>query len=199
MRQHTRQGNGRTSTRSGKNQLRIIGGKWRGRKLSFPDLQGLRPTGDRIRETLFNWLTPFLPGARCLDLFAGSAALGLEALSRGASEVIFVEKNASAADSIANNCTLLGADNSQLHRTDALAWLAKPAVTPFDIIFLDPPFSDNLINPTLDLLQENHYAASGTLVYLETARVAPLIPPANWQLFKEKFAGQVAFRLYLIA
>lgn len=184
---------GRTRN-AGKNQLRIIGGKWRGRKLSFPDIAGLRPTGDRIRETLFNWLMP--EGMDCLDLFAGSAALGLEALSRGAKSVVFVEKNRAAACALADNCELLGASQWQLHHGDALQWLKTPCETPFDIVFIDPPFAEGLVKPAMVLLTDNGYLHEGSRIYLETARNEVVETPPNWQLLKEKVTGQVCYRLY---
>lgn len=179
----------------GKNQVRIIGGNWRGRKLSFPDIAGLRPTGDRVRETLFNWLSPYLPGANCLDLFAGCGALGFEALSRGAKAVTFVERDMLAARAIADNCTLLNAENGTLLNADALQWVGQPAQQAFDIVFLDPPFNELLLEPAIIRLTENHYLQPGALVYVETARdVVPNLPP-DWQLVREKAAGMVCSRL----
>ena len=122
------------------NRIRIIGGTHRGRRLAFPDAAGLRPTPDRVRETLFNWLMPHLPGARCLDLFAGSGALGLEAVSRGAREVVLVDANPAVVKSLQENLRLLGeTERARVIRSDALAFLRKETDAPFDIVFLDPP------------------------------------------------------------
>ncbi len=184
--------------RNGQNQVRIIGGKWRGRKLSFPDIPGLRPTGDRIRETLFNWLAPALPGARCLDLFAGSGALGIEAISRGASEVILVEKHPRAANAISESLSSLDIAGAQLCQRDALEWLARRAERPFDIVFLDPPFADKLLEPCISLLNSNGYLNPSSLVYLETDKAYSVAVPENWRWSKEKSAGQVCFRLFQI-
>ncbi len=128
------------------NQLRIIGGRWRGRRLRLCGAPELRPTPDRVRETVFNWLQAPLPGGRCLDLFAGSGALGLEALSRGAAEVVFVERNAAIARRLQDNLALLEAVSGRLERADALIWLRRKP-EPFDIVFLDPPFGRNLLEP----------------------------------------------------
>lgn len=134
--------------RSKTNQVRIIGGQWRRRSLQFPDLPGLRPTPDRVRETLFNWLGQRLDGLRCLDLFAGSGALGFEAASRGAAEVVMVEQDARAMAALRKNREVLGADRVDLVAADGLAWLAgTPGV--FDLIFLDPPFQAGLLPQVL--------------------------------------------------
>lgn len=184
-------------TPAGSNQLRIIGGIWRGRKLSFPDVDGLRPTGDRIRETLFNWLAPDIQGARCLDLFAGSGALGLEALSRGAQSSLLLEKHAAAAQQLKSNLQLLQADNGRVEQVDSLHWLKQqhPAY-PFDIIFIDPPFALDLWAPIAAALEAKAWLSDEALVYLEAPRDAQLQLPANWQLHRDKQAGQVSFRLY---
>lgn len=182
---------------AGSNQLRIIGGSWRGRKLSFPDVDGLRPTGDRIRETLFNWLAPDIQGAHCLDLFAGSGALGLEALSRGAQSSLLLEKHAAAAQQLKANLQLLQAHNGRVEQVDSPQWLAqqKPSY-PFDIIFIDPPFALDLWAPIATALEANHWLSDAAVIYLEAPRDAQLQLPANWQLHRDKQAGQVSFRLY---
>src|SRR5512134_933490 len=123
----------------GGNQLRIIGGRWRSRRLRFPPLPGLRPTPDRVRETLFNWLTPVIAGARCLDLFAGSGALGIEALSRGAAAVTFVERHPQAVRGLRANLAQLRAEGARVEQADALLWL-RQAPQPFTVVFLNPPF-----------------------------------------------------------
>jgi len=174
-------------------QLRIIGGQWRGRKLQFAPVEGLRPTGDRLRETLFNWLQFRLPGARCLDLFAGSGALGLEALSRGASSVDFVELNSHAARTLKEQLRLLEAQGAQVHSCRAANFLASNDKQ-YDIIFVDPPFAEDLWQGSLSAL-EGHLSEE-TLVYIETPRDTALSTPPNWQLIKEKRTGQVCMRLY---
>jgi len=179
------------------NQLRIIGGKWRGRKLQFPSVDGLRPTGDRIRETLFNWLAPFIHGAHCLDLFAGSGALGLEALSRGAGRSVLIERNQLAASSLRQHLQTLEA-NAEVIQDDALAWLksANNKIT-FELVFLDPPFSQALWNESCELLANSDILATGSLIYIETPSNTPLDTiPENWALWREKVAGAVTYRLY---
>lgn len=186
-----------TRTLKSSNQLRIIGGLWRGRKLSFPDVDGLRPTGDRIRETLFNWLAPDIQGAHCLDLFAGSGALGLEALSRGAQSSLLLEKHAAAAQQLKNNLQLLQADNGRIEQVDSLQWL-KQQQSPhrFDIVFIDPPFALDLWEPIAAALETHTWLSDEAVIYLEAPRDAHLQLPANWRLHRDKQAGQVSFRLY---
>lgn len=179
----------------GSNTLRIIGGEWGGRKLRFADGEGLRPTTDRVRETLFNWLAPLIHGARCLDLFAGSGALGLEALSRGAAEVVFVDTNPAAIAALKENLTLLKAQNAEVNRGDALTFLGGEA-RPFDVVFLDPPFRRALIQPAIKLLAERGWLAVGARVYLELESEESLAElPAGWELLRSKEAGQVAYHL----
>lgn len=186
-----------TKNLKGSNQLRIIGGVWRGRKLSFPDVDGLRPTGDRIRETLFNWLAPDIQGAHCLDLFAGSGALGLEALSRGAQSSLLLEKHAAAAQQLNSNLQLLQADNSRVEQVDSLQWLTQQQPPhPFHIVFIDPPFALDLWQPISAALEAHHWLSDDAIIYLEAPRDAQLQLPANWQLHRDKQAGQVSFRLY---
>lgn len=178
--------------------LRIIGGQWRGRKLNFPATGGLRPTGDRIRETLFNWLAPHLPGARALDLFAGSGALGLEALSRGADEVVLLERQAQAWEQLRSNLALLGAENTaHLHHVDALRWLnqTNPGAG-FDVVFIDPPFELDLWQRTIDAIQVNGWLAPGAAIYVEAGTETHFRVPDTWTLHRDKSAGQVRYRLY---
>ena len=178
-------------------QLRIIGGQWRGRKLSFPAVDGLRPTGDRIRETLFNWLAPELPGARCLDLFAGSGALGLEALSRGAGYSLLLERDPSAAQALRTNLQLLKAEAGQLVQGDSLGWLRQGnREGKFDLVFIDPPFSLNLWAEVIALLEQGEWLADEATIYLEAPREQLIITPPHWQLHRDKQAGQVSYRLY---
>jgi len=176
--------------------LRIIGGSWRGRKLRFPPGTSIRPTPDRVRETLFNWLAARIPGARCLDLFAGSGALGLEALSRGAAHVSFVEQDREAARALAATLAEWGARSTEVERTDARLYLARTP-RPFDLVFLDPPFDSGLLPEAAALLESRGWLAPGALVYLESAARAALPPlPAAWTPLKEKRAGEVGYHLY---
>ncbi|MBL8258259.1 MAG: 16S rRNA (guanine(966)-N(2))-methyltransferase RsmD [Candidatus Competibacteraceae bacterium] len=175
-------------------QLRVIGGRWRGRRLPFPDLPGLRPTPDRVRETLFNWLAPVLPGARCLDLFAGSGALGIEALSRGAAEAVFVERHPAAVEALRDNLARLQAQNARVERAEALNWLCQ-AATPFEIVLLDPPFEQALLEPVCQGLERGGWLAPSAWVYLEAETALALAPPAHWSILKDKTAGAVRYRL----
>jgi len=177
--------------------LRIIGGRWRGRKLAFTPAEGLRPTTDRVRETLFNWLAPSIHGARCLDLFAGSGALGLEALSRGAASCDFVDTSAGAARQIGLHLQILQAGAmARCHVMPALAFLQQSTGC-HDIVFIDPPFGKNLVDPVCELLAEAERVAPGGFIYIETAvgDPAPKVP-SNWRLHREKVAGGVAYRLF---
>ncbi len=178
-------------------QIRIIGGKWRGRKLPVLDSQGLRPTTDRVKETLFNWLMPVIQDARCLDCFAGSGGLGIEALSRYAKETTFIEFDRKVAQQITANLALLGADHGHVIQDSALNYLAKQG-TAYDVVFLDPPFHQGMLANTLQLLENNQWLAEGCYIYIEeevNAQVYSL--PENWRLHREKIAGQVAYRLYI--
>lgn len=177
------------------NQLRIIGGTWRSRKLSFPDVDGLRPTTDRIRETVFNWLTPLLPGAHCLDLFAGSGALGFEAASRGAEQVVMLEKHPLAYKSLVENSAKLSANNIVVHQGDAIRYLSGDA-QPFDIVFLDPPFQSTLLSDVCHLLDTNSWLKPGAHIYIELPKSAADQIDIPWKQIKAKTAGQVAYALY---
>lgn len=175
-------------------EVRIIGGEWRGRRIAVPDAPGLRPTGDRIRETLFNWLAAVLPGARCLDLFAGTGALGLEALSRGAAEACFVEQQPALARALEENLRRLGTRGASVTCADAFRFLAGTA-RPYDLVFLDPPFGDFDLAELCTLLGRG-WLAEGARVYLEmpAGRALPELPP-GWTVHREKRAGQVRFAL----
>jgi 16S rRNA (guanine966-N2)-methyltransferase len=180
----------------GRNSVRIIGGGWRGRRISFPDLPGLRPTPDRVRETLFNWLQHGVAGARCLDLFAGSGALGLEALSRGAKEVVFVEQAVAASRALQEQLVRLGGERrAQVVEMGAARYL-RGAAPPFDIVFLDPPFGRDALAEYMPLLDSGHWLKAGSQVYLENEKTAgaPLLP-AHWELLKSKSAGEVGYHL----
>jgi 16S rRNA (guanine966-N2)-methyltransferase len=175
-------------------QLRIIGGSWRSRRIQFPDLPGLRPSPDRVRETLFNWLAPLIEGSRCLDLYAGSGALGLEALSRGAARVCFVDADRRAIDALRDNLERLGADRAQLVEADALHFL-RGAPQPHDIAFLDPPFRQGLLADGLQRLAQGWLTANAR-VYIEMEAEAelPELPP-GWEVLRSKRAGQVCYSL----
>ncbi|QIK15878.1 16S rRNA (guanine(966)-N(2))-methyltransferase [Leclercia sp. 29361] len=182
--------------RAAAGQIRIIGGQWRGRKLPVPDSPGLRPTTDRVRETLFNWLAPSMVDARCLDCFAGSGALGLEALSRYAASATLLEMDRSVSQQLQLNLASLKATHANVVNTNALAFLAQ-AGTPHDVVFVDPPFRKGLLEETLTLLENNGWLADDALIYVESEVENGLPPvPAHWDLHREKVAGQVAYRLY---
>jgi 16S rRNA (guanine966-N2)-methyltransferase len=180
-------------------RLRIVAGKWRSRLLPVVDEAGLRPTPERVRETLFNWLAPNIEGRRCLDLFAGSGALGLEALSRGASSVIFVEKSPAAAKMLGDNIARLDAGGASLRYDDALQFVQSAAAGPFDIVFLDPPFAEDLLEDLCRLLAGSGMLAPGARVYLEQERrQARAELPAGWQIEKENSAGNVRYSLAVV-
>lgn len=179
----------------GRQSLRIIGGQWRGRRLSFPDLPGLRPTADRVRETAFNWLQFYIPGSRCLDLFAGSGAMGLEAASRGAERVVLVDRAQQAYQSLVQNRDLLDAAMVEIVSADALNFL-KGKSDPFDVVFLDPPFDSSIIGTCCKLLAEGEWLAPRAYVYLELDKATPLPElPADWELLRSRQAGRVGFHL----
>ncbi|NCH57027.1 16S rRNA (guanine(966)-N(2))-methyltransferase [Cronobacter muytjensii] len=184
-------------TSSGSGQIRIIGGQWRGRKLPVPDSPGLRPTTDRVRETLFNWLAPYLVGARCLDCFAGSGALGLEALSRYAASATLLEMERGVAQQLQKNLATLKSSAGKVVNANTLNVLNQNG-EPHDIVFVDPPFRKGLLEETLTLLETRGWLAPQALIYVESEVENGLPPvPASWQLHREKVAGQVAYRLYL--
>jgi len=178
------------------NQLRIIGGKWRGRKLSFAEGRGLRPTPDRVRETLFNWLAPVMAGARCLDLFTGSGALGLESLSRGATEVIMVDNNPEVISQLKENLNLLDSPCAQLLQTDGVNWIQTQNPEPFDIVFLDPPYADKVLAECIATLEEKAWLKKQAWIYVELPAKEDLpVLPNNWQWHRNKEAGQVSYHL----
>lgn len=177
------------------NQVRIIAGKWRGRKIYFPTLPGLRPTPDRIKETLFNWLAPTIRGARCLDLFCGSGALGIEALSRGAEEVVFVDQDPIVVKQLSEFLQNLGAQRANVHQQTAQRFLSQPAQS-FDVVFLDPPFQQGLINPILEILIQHDWLNKQGLIYIEMEdRHENLEIPEPWHLYRHKKSGNVAYGL----
>ena len=177
--------------------VRIIGGKWRSRRLQFISSDGLRPTGDRIRETLFNWLAPSIEGAKCLDLFAGSGALSFEALSRDAAACVALENNTDAIAQLQMNQTNLNADNLAIIHTDTRDYLRqKNATHPYDIVFMDPPFEYRLHTEINRLLSLGGWLAANALIYCELPISEYANTPQNWQLLKEKTAGKVRYCLY---
>ncbi|WP_335920213.1 16S rRNA (guanine(966)-N(2))-methyltransferase RsmD [Shewanella algae] len=183
--------------RPGSGQVRIIAGQWRSRKLPIQDLEGLRPTTDRVRETLFNWLAGELSGNSVLDCFGGSGALALEALSRYAAFARVYELQKTAAQQLQQNLQTLKCDSAEVINGDVLAGLARPADRRFDIVFIDPPFRKGLAEQTLTLLARHQWLNPGALIYLEVESELQQLPiPADWEALKEKQAGQVSYRLY---
>ncbi len=190
-----RNSRGRNETGSPSGRLRIVAGKWRSRLLPVTDEPGLRPTSERIRETLFNWLASTIGGSRCLDLFAGTGALGLEALSRGSALVVFVENSARAVAALQDSANTLDATDARILRQDALTFL-KGEPQPFDIVFLDPPFAADLLGDLCRLLDEGGWLAEGARVYLEQDRERALPElPDGWTITNNKTAGQVRYAL----
>ncbi len=182
-------------------QLRVIGGQWRSRKLSFPTIEGLRPTPDRVRETLFNWLQNSVPGARCLDLFAGSGALGIESLSRGASHCSFIDINSASCKTLKENLTLLKCQDGSVVQSDTLQWVKVQTQNgnnsgQFDIVFLDPPFNKDFCQTLCQQLADSNLLSAGAYVYVESEPGVELV--TQWRLHREKLSGQVHYRLYQI-
>ena len=184
-------------------KCRIIACKWRGRIIKFDDVDGLRPTTDRIRETVFNWLQVYLPNSHCLDCFAGSGVLGFEAVSRGADEVILLEQNKQTVDNLKENAGMLAADEQQVfvERRDALAWLAsaksdKNLASYFDLVFLDPPFHTDLLSESCALLDDSGCLAKDAIIYVEHELDANVEIPDSWICLKEKSSGQVTYKLF---
>lgn len=179
-----------------RDKFRIIAGKWRSRKLSFPgDIPSLRPTTDRIRETVFNWLQLSTPGARCLDLFAGSGALAFEACSRGAGSVTALDISPRVTAMLRENCSLLDCDNMQVITADGLQWLRdNSGKTQFDIVFLDPPYALGLLPDCLKALESGNFLAPGAVIYMESDTDLDDLPlPGGWNLQKSRKAGQVFY------
>lgn len=187
------------------NQVRIIGGRWRGRKLPVANIPGLRPTGDRVRETLFNWLAPMIDGANCLDLFAGSGALSIEALSRGAARALCLDNQPLVVSTLLSIQRQLGASGLEPLQFDAISWLAASKTgnqigdsehLQFDIIFLDPPFDSGLLQPTINALADSGRLKDRAWVYLEQSRMAGDITlPQGWNLIKDKRTGNIRYSL----
>ncbi|WP_368411048.1 16S rRNA (guanine(966)-N(2))-methyltransferase RsmD [Colwellia sp. 4_MG-2023] len=189
------QGKKQQKKKAASGSIRIIAGKHKGRKLPVLAAEGLRPTADRVKETLFNWLMPYIHGANCLDCFAGAGSLGFEALSRGAANVHLMELNKAAAKQLSANKLLLKSDDIVVSNTDTLAFLKTQTPVKFDVVFIDPPFRQNLISQTCELLNQG-WLSEQALIYVEMEAESDQALPSNWQLLKEKIAGQVAYRLY---
>ena len=176
-------------------RIRIIGGQLRNSRLDVPDLPGLRPTAERVRETLFNWLSPVIAGARCLDLCAGTGALGIEALSRGAASVQFVERDPRAAQALRGNLARLKAQGGQVVGVDALAYL-QGAPQPYELVFLDPPFAQDLWTAMAQRLEQGGWLSASAWIYVESPRLAAPVLPTSWNLHREGVAGEVRYALY---
>lgn len=175
--------------------VRIIAGEWRGRRLQVPDIKDLRPTPDRVRETLFNWLMPVIGGARCLDLFAGSGVLGFEALSRGASQVVMVDESPVVIKLLQEQLVHFKTDKGEAVRAQIPGQLPVFSA-PFDVVFLDPPYQSGLLLPTCKHLEKQGMLAHGAYIYLEAS--SPITDndlPSGWHLIKSSKAGQVAYHL----
>ncbi|MCK8131007.1 16S rRNA (guanine(966)-N(2))-methyltransferase RsmD [Pseudoalteromonas sp. 2CM28B] len=178
--------------------IRVISGQFRGRKLPVKNVEGLRPTTDRVKETVFNWLMQDTRDATVLDCFAGSGGLGFEALSRFAKSTTFIELDASAAKQIEQNISTLKLENAQVKHTNSLSYLEqKNTNSPFNLVFVDPPFRKNLAQSSCDLLENNQWLSEDALIYVEVeTELSSFSQPDNWLLIKEKKAGQVFCRLY---
>ena len=183
-------------TKKFRGRLRIVAGIWRSRVLEIADVEGLRPTSERIRETLFNWLTPRMAGARCLDLFAGTGALGLEALSRGAAAAVFVENSKVAIAALRRNLASLDASGAVIHAGSATEYIDAAGAERFDIVFLDPPFADDNLAELCRLIDESELVTTNANVYLEQDRARPEPDlPDGWTVLKSKVAGNVRYTL----
>lgn len=177
-----------------KQQVRIIGGKWRSRKISFPAIAGLRPSPDRVRETLFNWLAPSIEGAYCLDMFAGSGVLGFEALSRGAQHVVMIDQSSAVIKYLQHNASLLGATLTTIYRA-TMPFNIKLLPQPFDVVFLDPPFFQGLLEQSCEWLEQQHLVKAGTLIYLEAELGLVLRLPKHWRILKQQQTHQIGYYL----
>ncbi|QSX33525.1 16S rRNA (guanine(966)-N(2))-methyltransferase RsmD [Shewanella avicenniae] len=186
-----------SKNRPGSGQVRIIAGQWRSRRLPIHDLDGLRPTTDRVRETLFNWLSADIAGSQVLDCFGGSGALALEALSRYADFARIYELQTTAAKQLQQNLATLKCDHAEVLNRDVIAALSLPADRHFDLVFIDPPFRKGLATQTIDQLDKNNWLNELALIYVEVeSELGALNVPAGWVQLKEKLAGQVCYRLY---
>lgn len=178
-------------------QVRIIAGQWRSRRLPVADAPGLRPSGDRVRETLFNWLQPHIAGAVCADLYAGSGALGLEAASRGAASVVLIERHPQAAEQLEENIRILGARQVTLHQGDVMGWLQRQGTAAFDLLFADPPFEAGVHGELLTAIAGSGCLKPGGLLYLESAVAdEDLPPPPGWKCWRQRCIGEVRLQVF---
>ncbi|NOR20686.1 MAG: 16S rRNA (guanine(966)-N(2))-methyltransferase RsmD [Xanthomonadales bacterium] len=178
------------------NRLRIIGGNWRGRLLEVADVPGLRPSGDRSRETLFNWLQPWVPAADCADLFAGTGALGFEAASRGAASVLMIEKHPQAQAVLRQSIEQLQAEQVSLHAGGAMSKIEEMKPDSFDLVFVDPPFDSNLGGLVLERLARKECVRRGGFVYLESPLSLNPTPPEGWSVWRDQQMGEVRMQLF---
>ena len=178
-------------------KVRIIGGQWRGKKIEFLDLKSLRPTPDRVRETLFNWLAPSLSNARCLDLFAGSGAIGFEALSRGAAHVVMVDNNRRICEKLKEQATLIQTDNIHIVHQEATQFIAATQET-FDLIFIDPPFQSNLASALIPTLSNNPILNDGAMIYVEIPRSKQLEITKKWESWQVMRSGKTSQVYYVL-
>lgn len=186
----------RKNNSKNRGKVRITSGEWKNRNLEVPDIDGLRPTSERVRETLFNWLMPSIHKSVCLDLFAGSGSLGFEALSRGAKHCTFVEKSKLAFSQIKTTRTSLNALNSEVHNCDAIDFLSSVHNHNFNLVFLDPPFSDDYLISSIESIHEYQLVSSGGYIYIEFNKNNDLFDlPDNWSVIRKKIYGNVCFIL----
>ena len=186
----------RKNNSKNRGKVRITSGEWKNRNLEVPDIDGLRPTSERVRETLFNWLMPSIHKSVCLDLFAGSGSLGFEALSRGAKHCTFVEKSKLAFSQIKTTRTSLNAVNSEVHNCDAIDFLSSVHNHNFNLVFLDPPFSDDYLISSIESIHEYQLVSSGGYIYIEFNKNNDLSDlPDNWSVIRKKIYGNVCFML----
>jgi len=184
-------------SKSGKNnRVRIIGGDWRGRLLEVADVPGLRPSGDRSRETLFNWLQPWVPAAECADLFAGTGALGFEAASRGAASVLMIEKHPQAQAVLRQSIEQLQAEQVNLHAGGAMSMIEEMKPDSFDLVFVDPPFDSNLGGLVLERLVKKECVRRGGFIYMETPASSNLSAPEGWSVWRDQQMGEVRMQLF---
>ena len=186
----------RRNNSNNRGKVRITSGEWKNRNLEVPDIDGLRPTSERVRETLFNWLMPSIHKSVCLDLFAGSGSLGFEALSRGAKHCTFVEKSKLAFSQIKTTRTSLNAVNSEVHNCDAIDFLSSVHNHNFNLVFLDPPFSDDYLISSIESIHEYQLVSRGGYIYIEFNKDNDLSDlPDNWSVIRKKIYGNVCFIL----
>ena len=178
------------------NSVRIIAGNWRGRRLPVADVPGLRPSGDRCRETLFNWLQPWIAASDCADLFAGTGALGFEAASRGAASVLMVEKHPRAQEVLRQDIDQLQAVQVKLHAGGAMSMIEGIKPDSFDIVFVDPPFDSNLQGLVLERLDKIGCVRRGGFVYVESPAMKPVSPPSGWRVWRDQQLGEVRMQLF---